>query len=39
MDSREVMPYVHDTNVSTFMTWFDDNGLVIFEVVQCFLYL
>ena len=28
-----------NTNASAFITWFDYNGLVIFEVVQCFLFL
>ena len=32
----EVVSRVHD--VSTFITWFDYNGLVIFEVAKCFLF-
>ena len=39
VDFDEVVSWVHYPNVSTFITWFDDNGLVIFEVVQCCLFL
>ena len=35
VDLSEVVSCVHYANVSTFITWFDDNGLVIFEVVKC----
>ena len=35
VDLSEVVSYVNYANVSTFITWFDDNGLVIFEVVKC----
>ena len=32
VDFSEIVSCVHYTNASTFITWFDDNGLVIFEV-------
>ena len=35
----EVVSCVHYVNSSTFMTWFDDNELVIFKAVQCCLFL
>ena len=35
MDFSEVVSCVHYANASTFITWLDDNGLVILEVVQC----
>ena len=31
----EVVSCIHYANASTFIAWFDDNGLIIFEVVQC----
>ena len=36
VDFCEVVSCVH--NASTFIAWFDYNGLVIFEVVKCFLF-
>ena len=39
VDFSEVVSCVHNANASTFITWFDDNGLVIFEVVQFCLFL
>ena len=39
VDFSEVVFCVHYANASTFTTLFDDNGLVIFEVVQCCLFL
>ena len=39
VDFSEVVFCVHYTNASTFITWFDDNGLVIYEVVQCCFFL
>ena len=38
VDFSEVVS-VHYANVSTFITWFDNNGLVIFDVIQCYLFL
>ena len=35
MDFGEVVSCVHDTDASTFITRFDDDRLVILEVVQC----
>ena len=35
VDLREVVSCVHYANASVFITWFDENGLVIFEVVKC----
>ena len=35
VDLSEVVSFVHYANASTFITLFDDNGLVIFEVVRC----
>ena len=35
MDFGEVVFCVHYADASTFITWFDDDGLVILEVVQC----
>ena len=35
MDFGEVASCVHCADASTFITWFDDDGLVILEVVQC----
>ena len=34
VDFDEVVSYVHYANASTFITWFGDNQLVIFEVVN-----
>ena len=34
MDFSEVVFCVHYADASTFITWFDDDKLVIFEVVQ-----
>ena len=34
-DLREVVSCVHYANACAFITWFDENGLVIFEVVKC----
>ena len=31
----EVVSCVHYADSSNFVTWFDDDGLVILEVVQC----
>ena len=39
VDFGDVASCVHDTNASTFITWFDYYGLVIFEIVQCCLFL
>ena len=39
VDFGEVVSCVHYADVSIFITWFDDNGLVIFEVAQCCLLL
>ena len=35
VDLSEVVSYIDDANASAFITWFDDNGLVIFEVANC----
>ena len=35
MDFSEVVSCVHYANVSTLITWFDDNILFILEVFQC----
>ena len=35
VDFGEVVFCVHYAYASTFITWFDDDGLVILEVVQC----
>ena len=35
MDVNEVVSCVHYSNASAFITWFNDNGLIIFKVVQC----
>ena len=35
VDLSEVVSCVHYINASPFITWFDDNRLVIFEVVKC----
>ena len=34
MDFSEVVPCVHYAGDSTFITWFDDDRLVIIEVVE-----
>ena len=34
----EVVSCVHYANASTFITWFDGNGLFIFEVTQSCLF-
>ena len=34
MDFSEVVPCVHYAGVFTFITWFDDDRLVIIEVVE-----
>ena len=39
VDFGEVVSCVHYANASTFIVWFDDNELVIFEVVQCCFFL
>ena len=39
VDFGEVVSCVHDTNASTIITWFDYYRLVIFEIVQCCLFL
>ena len=39
VDFGEVVSCFHDTNASTFITWFDYYGLVIFEIVKCYLFL
>ena len=39
VDFSELVSCVHYANAFTFITWFDDNGLVIFEVVQCCIFL
>ena len=38
VDLDEIISCVHDSDTPTFITWFDDYGLVIFEVLQycCF---
>ena len=35
MDFGKVVACVHYANASTFITWFDDNILVILKVIQC----
>ena len=35
VDFSELVSCVHYTDASTFITGFDDNRAVIFEVVQC----
>ena len=35
VDFNEVVFCVHYADASTFITWFDDDRLVILEVVQC----
>ena len=35
VDPSGVVFYVYNANATTFTTWFDDNVLVIFEVVKC----
>ena len=39
VDFSEVVFYAHYANASIFITWLDDNGLVIFEIVQYCLFL
>lgn len=39
MDFGEVVSCIHDSNVVTFTTWLDYNGVVISEVVQFILFL
>ena len=39
LDFGEIISCVHYANASTFIIWFDDNELVIFEVVQCCFFL
>ena len=39
MDFGEIVFCVHYADVSTFIAWFDDGGLVILEVVQCLFLL
>ena len=38
MDFGEVVSCIHDSNVVTFTTWLDYNGVVISEVVQFILF-
>ena len=33
VDISEIVSCVHYANAYAFITWFDDNGLVIFEVI------
>ena len=35
MDFGEVVPSIPCADASIFIIWFDDDGLVIVEVVQC----
>ena len=35
VDLGEVVSCIHSADIFTFITWFDDDGLVILEVVQC----
>ena len=35
VDLGEVVSCIHCADIFTFITWFDDDGLVILEVVQC----
>ena len=35
----EAFPCVHDTNAYIFITWFDYNPSVIFQIAQCRLFL
>ena len=35
VDFGEVVSCVHYADSSNFITWFDDDGLVILEVLQC----
>ena len=35
MDFNEVVSCVYYADASTFITWFDDDRLVILEVIQC----
>ena len=35
MDFSEVVSFVHYANRCTLITGFDDDGLVILEVIQC----
>ena len=39
VDFSKVVSCVHYANASTFITWFDDNGLVILKVIQCWFFL
>lgn len=39
VDFGEVVSCIHDSNVVTFTTWLDYNGVVISEVVQFILFL
>ena len=39
VEFSEVVFCVHCANASIFITWLDDNRLVIFEIVRCCLFL
>ena len=39
VDFGEVVSYVHDTTASTYITWFDYIGTVLFDVLQSFVFL
>ena len=39
VDFGEVVSYVHDTTASTYITWLDYIGLVLFEDLQSFVFL
>ena len=39
VDFVEAVSCVNDVNDSTFITWFDYNGSIIFGIVQCCIFL